>query len=96
MIGTRPHGPGWDELFPWSDAVVELTPDGSDTDERLDELDADPAAQRRIGRANMCGVLDRHDIAHRVRWLLETVGAPVPDLVGQRLTALRERVRQLG
>lgn len=95
LIGNRPHGPTWDELFGWEDAVIEVRDDGEDVDERLDELDADPARRRRIELANIRGSLAQHDIAHRVRFLLEVLDLPTTDALERRLAELATRRDEL-
>lgn len=94
LVGSRPAGPSFERLFPWDDAVVELVRDGSDVDEVLDGLAADPARVARIRRDNVHGVLDAHDIAHRVAQVLETVELPHTPPLEERMQRLRHLATQ--
>lgn len=91
MVGEVPEVASFGEYFPWDDAVVGVAPDGSDLDEVLDALAADPARVARIRRDNVVGSLRRHDVAHRLRTMLAELGVPEPESVGRRIGALEER-----
>ena len=95
LVGEQPEGPAFKEYFPWEDAVVAVTEDGADLDERLDELAADPERVARIRRANVAGALRRHDVAHRLRVMLAELDLEEPATVRDRLTALEARAAEI-
>lgn len=90
LIGQRPGIRAFDEHFPWADAVVDLADDGSDVDDVLDALAADPERVERIRRANVAGAMRRHDVAHRVRTMLDQLGLDEPASVGERIDGLAQ------
>jgi hypothetical protein len=76
LLGIAPSCPEFDLNFDWPDAVVELPVDTADVERFLSELDAQPERLRRARRANVIGILRRHDWSHRWATILETMGLP--------------------
>jgi hypothetical protein len=74
MIGQAPDCPPFHEMFDWPDAVIRMKRDGSDVDEVLSDLIADPTRVDRIGRRNAQEALLRHDWIHRWKRILEIGG----------------------
>ena len=73
------------ESLAWPDAVIEISPDGSDVISVMDELDGDFDRGRRIRRNNIAGCLLRHDWAYRWEHILGAVGmAPLPQLLARK------------
>ena len=74
LLGSRSSAPEFATHLDWPDVVVDIARDGSDLDERLDELEANPSRCAAIRRANVTNCLRRHDWAHRWRTVLDTLG----------------------
>jgi hypothetical protein len=91
MIGEAPDCDGYRELFGWSEAVVQIQPDGSDTMAAIAELDSDPERTTAISRRNMNEALRRHDWMHRWSEMFRIIGMePSP-----RRAAREERLNKL-
>jgi hypothetical protein len=88
LLGSRTRSSEFDACFDWPDAVIEISPDGSDLAERLSELEADPARQAAIRRNNMLNFLRRHDWAHRWAHMVETLGLEITPAHRARQEAL--------
>jgi hypothetical protein len=65
MIGEAPACPAFGKLFPWSDAVIEVRPDGSDVMEVLARLASGPDCVSAMSRRNAAEALLRHDWIYR-------------------------------
>jgi hypothetical protein len=95
MIGCAPDCDPFREHFDWEGAVISLPYDSPGIVELIGELSADPGRIERIRYQNVVQSLRRHDVAHRWRHLLETVGMePRPQLAERigRLESLAEEV----
>jgi len=96
MIGQAPGGDGFRELFDWPDAVIEIRPDGSDTEEILMALAAEPERLHAISRRNSIEALLRLDWVYRWKEILAIAGLdPMPEMDARigRLHALAEFAR---
>lgn len=90
LIGEKPEGPSFRELFDWEDSVIEIKTDGSDVIDVLSDLARHPERAERISRRNAAAALLRHDWAYRWKDILRVAGlAPGPALAG-REARLRE------
>ena len=74
LIGQKPIGQAFTDLFEWPDAVVEIDPDGSDVLSALADLASRPAYAQSMSRRNTSECLLRHDWIYRWAQILETVG----------------------
>ncbi len=74
MVGQAPKCDAYHDLFPWADAVVELLPDGSDTQEILEQLAADPERLDAISRRNAEQALLHHDWVYRWKEIYRVAG----------------------
>lgn len=84
ILGTAPRCPEYAQYFDWPDAVVEISPDGSDVIQKLKELDENQNWVARIRRNNVKGSLLKHDWAHRWRHILAVMGMePLPPLLAR-------------
>jgi hypothetical protein len=95
ILGSRTPGPAFDSCFDWDDAVVEISPDGRDLAQRLDELEADPERCADARRTNQVQSLLRHDWAYRWDHVLRTFGLPRSEAHEARVARLHERARVL-
>jgi hypothetical protein len=74
MIGQSPNGEAFNTLFPWSDAVIPIRPDGSDALEVLAHLDSEPEQVSVISVQNAAEALLRHDWVYRWKELYRVAG----------------------
>lgn len=97
LVGSVPRAEVFRTLFPWPDAVVPVDVEATPLGRALDALAEDPERLREITRRNVSGCLRHHDVAHRWRRLLESVGLPPTEahlareraLAGRALAAAR-------
>ena len=95
MIGQAPNCDSFLRMFPWTDAVIKIQPDGSDVIDVITKLDAEPERVLAIGRNNAYEALLRHDWAYRWKELLQIVGlepSPAMEARERRLRELADRV----
>jgi hypothetical protein len=77
ILGSAPQC----ECFDWPDAVIKISPDGSDVRSVINEFDANPDWTERMRRTNVVKCLLKHDWAYRWEHILSTVGMqPHPQL----------------
>jgi Glycosyl transferases group 1 len=95
LLGSRTASAEFEACFDWPDAVVDVAPDGSDLDARLDELEADPERRAAISRDNMLNCLRRHDWAHRWSTVIEALGLAVTPAHTARFARLERRASTL-
>jgi hypothetical protein len=88
LLGQAPSAPAFRDDFPWSDAVVEARPDGSDLAEALSGFEARPDEVRRLGARNAVHALRHHDWGHRWQSILRIAGASPRSALDERLRAL--------
>jgi hypothetical protein len=91
MIGEVPDCESYRELFGWPEAVVPVSPDGSDITAILNELYRDPERTFKISRRNAREALLRHDWAYRWNEIFRIVGIePSP-----RMMARERRLKEI-
>lgn len=91
LIGQSPPCAEFKTLFPWSDVVIELQPDGSDALEILTTLGSDHARMAAISQNNARNALLHHDWVYRWKEVLRVAGiTPSP-----KMAAREERLRYL-
>jgi hypothetical protein len=89
MVGESPACDAFRTLFDWQDAVIDVTPDGSDVVDVLGRLNLDPDRVADIGRHNATEALLRHDWVYRWEKILEIVGLkPTPALLARKARLL--------
>jgi hypothetical protein len=74
MIGRAPDCQPFREMFNWPDAVIEISPDGSDAADVLSRLRSQPERLREISRRNAQNALRHHDWSCRWKRILEIAG----------------------
>jgi hypothetical protein len=74
MIGQAPQGETFDSMFPWSDVVIPILPDGSDTLEVLARLDSEPERVFEISSRNAAEAMLRHDWVYRWKEIYRIAG----------------------
>jgi hypothetical protein len=85
ILGSAPRCPEFEEYFDWPDAVIEISPDGTDVIAVMEELDKSPDRIMRVRRDNVTGCLLKHDWAYRWENILATVGlSPLPQLAERK------------
>jgi hypothetical protein len=81
MLGTAPKCPEFEECFHWPDAVVEISPNGSNVASVIHELNAHPKWTERLRRTSATWCLLKHDWVYRWEYLLTKIGMqPLPQL----------------
>jgi hypothetical protein len=95
LLGSRSAAPAYAQNFDWPDAVIDIAPDGSDLEARLQELDGDPVRCAAIRRANVVNCLRRHDWVHRWQQVLAIAGLEPTSLHRARLDALEARAQAI-
>jgi hypothetical protein len=91
LIGQAPDCPSFRERFDWPDAVIEVSPNGSDVLKIITDLQAEPERLWEISRRNAVEALLRHDWLYRWKQIFEVAGlSPSPRMAARehRLTAL--------
>jgi hypothetical protein len=84
MIGQAPDGEAFEQMFPWSDVVIQVQPDGRDVMEVLAELSSDPERVAAAAQRNAVGALLRHDWVYRWKEILKIAGLePSPGMVSR-------------
>ena len=63
ILGSAPDCPEFKEQFPWPDAVIEISPDGSDVGDIIEALDRQDDRIAHLRAASVTGSLLRHDWA---------------------------------
>jgi hypothetical protein len=97
MIGQVPGSPSYREMFGWPDAVIPVSPDGSDLEGILSELSHRPERIHAISRRNAEEALVRHDWSDRWSRILAIAGLPAGPGLSARaktLQALADQVRR--
>jgi hypothetical protein len=85
ILGSAPRCSEFEEYFDWPDAVIEISPDGTDVIAVMEELDKSPDRIRRVRRDNVTGCLLKHDWAYRWEHILAAVGlSPLPQLAARK------------
>jgi glycosyl transferase family 1 len=74
MIGEASNCEAFREMFPWSDAVIEIQPDGTDVIDVLGRLGSEPERVSAIARRNTAEALLRHDWVYRWKEILRVAG----------------------
>jgi spore maturation protein CgeB len=74
MIGEAPDCDAYMELFGWPEAVIPMSPNGSEVTAVLSDLDSDPERTSAISRRNAKEALLRHDWAYRWNEMFRIVG----------------------
>ena len=93
LLGQRSQNPAFESLFGWTDAVIDVLPDGSDLEATMAALDADPARVDAIRRRNAAQALLRHDWVYRWHELLDRVGIGIGTGMREREAHLQELAR---
>jgi hypothetical protein len=79
MIGQAPDCESFHTMFDWPDAVIGIQPDGSDVENVLSGLEANPERLREISRRNAIEALLRHDWVYRWKQIFGIAGlTPAP------------------
>ncbi len=91
MIGQQPDSQVFREIFPWSEVVVQIQPNGSDVMEVVSGLNSEPDRVSAISRRNTTEALLRHDWLYRWKEILRVAGLePLP-----AMTAREKQLREL-
>jgi hypothetical protein len=90
MIGQAPDCDSYRQMFPWPNSVVELEADGSNVDELLSGLLAEPVTMGEISRRNAAGALLQHDWVYRWERILSAAGLEPTARMNSRKQRLRE------
>jgi spore maturation protein CgeB len=99
MLGQAPDCESFRRQFDWPQAVVEIQPDGSDTEKVISRLSAEPERLREISCRNAEEALRRHDWVYRWKEILDIAGlrpTPAMEAREKRLRELAELARESG
>jgi len=96
MIGQAARCESFDRLFNWTDAVIEIQPDGSDVLDVLSRLATEPERLEAMSRRNAAEALLRHDWAYRWKQILEIVGLKPTMAMEARESRLLELAEMAG
>ena len=96
LIGETAVADAFTQLFPWSDVVIPLAPDGSDTACVLRGLAKEPQRLETISRRNAAQSLLRHDWSYRWRTIIELAGLRSSEAMAGRASRLAERAAVAG
>lgn len=88
LLGQTPSAPAFRDDFPWSDAVIDARPDGSDLAEVLSGVEERPDEVQRLGERNAVHALRHHDWGHRWQSILRIAGVAPRPALDQRLSTL--------
>ena len=96
MIGQAARCESFDRFFNWTDAVIEIQPDGSDVLDVLSRLATEPERLEAMSRRNAAEALLRHDWVYRWKQILEIVGLKPTMAMGARESRLLELAEMAG
>jgi Glycosyl transferases group 1 len=97
ILGSAPRCPEFEKYFDWPDAVIEISPNGTDAVAVLEELDKNPEWTQRVRRDNATACLLKHDWAHRWEHILAAVGLPpLPQLAARKAQLAAAAAAQTG
>jgi len=86
MVGQAPKCEAFSEMFPWSEAVVEVEQDGSDVIEIITQLESSPERASAISQRNAAEALLRHDWVYRWKQIFQVAGIePLPAMAAREL-----------
>ncbi len=95
LVGERPRTRAFDELFGWTDAVVQLPYGTRDVASCFLALESDPERVERIRRTNVVQSLLRHDHAHRWADVLRAMGLVETPAIEARRRELRQMAESI-
>lgn len=90
LIGQAPDLTAFRQMFDWPEAVVEISPDGSDVADILRSLETDPQRLREISRRNVVESLLRHDWLYRWQHIFQIAGIKLSPGMAARQAQLQE------
>ena len=90
MLGQIPICESFRTMFDWQDAVIEIKPDGSDIEEVLKDLSAQPERLMEISRRNAVEALLRHDWVYRWKKILDIAGLKMTEEMENRENRLKQ------
>ncbi len=96
MLGEPPETDDFEAQFGWPDAVVRTPFDAPGIEDRIAELDADPARTMRVRTDNVINALLRHDWSYRVQEILAVTKLATPSQLTAREQSLRELAQHVG
>jgi Glycosyl transferases group 1 len=96
LLGSRPACPEFEDLFDWPDAVLEISPEGTDLHEVLAAFEADPDRVQAARKANIVNALTRHDWSFRWKQILETAGLELSQAHVRRIERMERMATQIG
>ena len=88
ILGSTPKCSEFETYFDWPNAVIEVSPDGSDVLAVMEDLEDSPDEMARIRHDNIANCLLKHDWAYRWEHILNTVGLPAKPRLTARKAAL--------
>jgi len=90
LVGCAPDCETFRRGFDWPNSVIEIKPDGSDTDTVMAELVAHPERLQEISSCNAAEALLRHDWVYRWKEILAIAGIEPTSAMVARETRLKE------
>jgi hypothetical protein len=95
VVGKRPLGQMAEEMFPWSDALIEVPDSPSGAVEMMKSLLSKPNFIHETRRQNVVEMCRRHDWRYRIRDIYRRVELPLPESLTAELNALEALTRDL-
>jgi hypothetical protein len=90
LLGSRPHIPQYDEVFPWADATIEIPFEAPDLREIIAALDAQPERIHTARMHNIVNTLRSLDWVYNWARIAEQAGLPQTPGMQQRMAWLAE------
>ena len=91
LIGQAPNLATFRKMFDWPNAVIEISPDGSDVADVLHDLETDPQQIQKIRQRNVVETLLRHDWLYRWLNIFQIAGIKPSSGMAARQKKLQER-----
>lgn len=95
VVGKRPPGQMATELFPWTDALIELPDLPSHATDMIKNLATDMSFLNKTRIRNVLEMCSRHDWRYRIREIYQFFGFKMPQLLVDELTELELLVRRI-
>src|SRR5262249_3339874 len=95
VVGKTPPGQMAKEMFPWSDALIEVPDSPSDAVEMIESLLSRPNFIDETRLRNVAEMCRRHDWRYRIRDIYQHVELPLPESLTAELNALEALTRDL-
>jgi spore maturation protein CgeB len=94
LVGQEPDCEAYRKQFDWPQAVVKLSPDGSNAMEVISKLLGDPELMKTISFKNVIHSLQRHDWVYRLKEILNIAGLQAMPAMEKRETRIQQLIEK--